>query len=232
MEGRVCKTTRGASSSQHKAPDSHASRLQPNAAELVDLGFVRPSSSTFASPVLLVKKADGSWRMCVDYRGMNAATRKNSYPMQKLMSCLSNLQGKYFRSWKEKEKEKKKLCRQRKLSLHQLRKRRHISSKSRESPSPKLETSTQATGRLKWRRQTDTRLPSEGCEMSHEVFRDLLDKGAVLEFILMMSLSMALMRPLICVYLTRCCKDYMRTKQLCCKSFAKASKCQFLESEI
>eukprot|EP00967_Tisochrysis_lutea_P105083 scaffold159929_cov14-Tisochrysis_lutea.AAC.1 len=65
--------------------------------------------------------------------------------------------------------------------------------------------------------------------MSHEVFRDLLDKGAVLEFILMMSLSMALMRPLICVYLTRCCKDYMRTKQLCCKSFAKASKCQFLE---
>eukprot|EP00983_Pelagomonas_calceolata_P103454 1158916-Pelagomonas_calceolata.AAC.2 len=51
---------------------------QKQLTELVDLGFVQPSSSAFASLVLLIVKADGSWCMCVDDCGVNAATQKNS----------------------------------------------------------------------------------------------------------------------------------------------------------
>ena len=40
-------------------------------------GFIRPSSSSAASPILFVKKANGSLRLCVDYQGLNAITRRN-----------------------------------------------------------------------------------------------------------------------------------------------------------
>ena len=44
-------------------------------------GFIRPSSSPAASPVLFVKKSDGALRLCMDYRGLNAITVKNRYPI-------------------------------------------------------------------------------------------------------------------------------------------------------
>eukprot|EP00983_Pelagomonas_calceolata_P063700 1147835-Pelagomonas_calceolata.AAC.5 len=59
--------------------------------------IVQPSSYAFASLVLPVKKADGSWRMCVDYCGVNAATQKNSYPLPKIDELFEQLAGaKYF----------------------------------------------------------------------------------------------------------------------------------------
>lgn len=47
----------------------------------LEKGFIRASSSPAGSPVLFVKKADGSLRLCVDYRGINALTIKNRYPL-------------------------------------------------------------------------------------------------------------------------------------------------------
>jgi hypothetical protein len=52
--------------------------------ELLDKGYIRPSSSPWGSPALFVKKKDGSLRMCVDYRPLNAVTIKNKYPLPRI----------------------------------------------------------------------------------------------------------------------------------------------------
>ncbi|CAH1425483.1 unnamed protein product [Lactuca virosa] len=49
--------------------------------ELLDKGFITPSSSPWGAPILFVKKKDGSHRMCINYRELNKATVKNRYPL-------------------------------------------------------------------------------------------------------------------------------------------------------
>ena len=61
--------------------------------ELLDKGFIRPSSSPWGAPVLFVKKKDGSMRMCIDYRELNKATIKNRYPLSRMDDLFDQLQG-------------------------------------------------------------------------------------------------------------------------------------------
>ncbi|GJX59768.1 putative reverse transcriptase domain-containing protein [Tanacetum coccineum] len=61
--------------------------------ELFDKGFIRPSSSPWGAPVLFVKKKDGSFRMCIDYRELNKLTVKNRYPLPRIDDLFDQLQG-------------------------------------------------------------------------------------------------------------------------------------------
>lgn len=64
---------------------------------MISAGIVVPSTSPFASPVLLIQKKDGSWRFCVDYRRLNELTIKNRFPMPIMEEILEELAGsKYF----------------------------------------------------------------------------------------------------------------------------------------
>ncbi len=60
-------------------------------------GFIRASSSSCASPILFVKKKDGSLRLCVDYRALNDITTKDRYPLPRIEETLNQIRGaKYF----------------------------------------------------------------------------------------------------------------------------------------
>uniref|UniRef100_A0A7E4V5X0 Reverse transcriptase domain-containing protein n=1 Tax=Panagrellus redivivus TaxID=6233 RepID=A0A7E4V5X0_PANRE len=66
-------------------------------AELVDNGIVEESTSPWCSQVVLVRKKDGSLRLCVDYRKLNSLTKKDAYPLPNQDSMLFQLNGmKYF----------------------------------------------------------------------------------------------------------------------------------------
>ncbi|KAI3746259.1 hypothetical protein L6452_08685 [Arctium lappa] len=61
--------------------------------ELLEKGFVRPSSSPWGAPVLFINKKDGSMQMCIDYRELNKVTVKNKYPLPRIDDLFDQLQG-------------------------------------------------------------------------------------------------------------------------------------------
>ncbi|KAD3066721.1 hypothetical protein E3N88_34601 [Mikania micrantha] len=66
--------------------------------ELLDKGFIRPSFSPWGAPVLFVKKKDGTFRMCIDYRELNKVTIKNRYPLPRIDDLFDQLQGSSYYS--------------------------------------------------------------------------------------------------------------------------------------
>ena len=67
--------------------------LKEQLKDLLEKGFIRPSSSPWGAPVLFVRKKDGSLRMCIDYRQLNKVTVKNKYPLPRIDDLFDQLQG-------------------------------------------------------------------------------------------------------------------------------------------
>ncbi|GKA37602.1 putative nucleotidyltransferase, ribonuclease H [Tanacetum coccineum] len=77
----------------YRLAPSEMRELSVQLQELLEKGFIRPSSSPWGAPVLFVKKKDGSFRMCIDYRELNKLTIKNRYPLPRIDNLFDQLQG-------------------------------------------------------------------------------------------------------------------------------------------
>lgn len=77
----------------YRLPLNKTGELNEQLRELTELGFIKPSTSPYGAPVILVSKKDGGTRLCVDYRALNKATVKNRYPMPRVDDLMDRLQG-------------------------------------------------------------------------------------------------------------------------------------------
>jgi len=84
---------RSVSARPYRYTPQQKDEIQRQIKEMLSQGFIRLSTSPFASPVLLVRKKDGSRRFCIDYRMLNAITVKNKYPMPIVDELLDELAG-------------------------------------------------------------------------------------------------------------------------------------------
>ncbi|GKE08576.1 putative nucleotidyltransferase, ribonuclease H [Tanacetum coccineum] len=82
--------------SPYRLAPSEMEELSSQLRELQDKGFIRPSPSPWGAPVLFVKKNDGSFRMCIDYRELNKLTIKNRYPLPRIDDLFYQLQGSQY----------------------------------------------------------------------------------------------------------------------------------------
>jgi hypothetical protein len=68
----------------YRMPPAELAELKKQLQELLDKGFIRPSTSPWGCPALFVKKKDESLRLCIDYHPLNAVTIKNKYPLPRI----------------------------------------------------------------------------------------------------------------------------------------------------
>ena len=74
----------------YRMPANDLEEIKKQIKELLEKGYIRPSSSPWGAPVLLVEKKDGSLRMVVDYRALNEVTIKNKYPLSMINDFLTS----------------------------------------------------------------------------------------------------------------------------------------------
>ncbi|GFU98241.1 hypothetical protein TNCV_672551 [Trichonephila clavipes] len=103
-EGHLCvisDTSGGLDDQQEASEVSPTERriIHEEVQKMLDEGIVQPSKSPWSSPVVLVRKKDGSWRFCVDYRKLNSVPKKDVYPLPRIDDTLDCLKGaKFFSS--------------------------------------------------------------------------------------------------------------------------------------
>ena len=85
--------TKPVSMAPYRMSASELAELKKQLEDLLDKKFVRPSVSPWGAPVLLVKKKDGSMRLCIDYRQLNKVTIKNRYPLPRIDDLMDQLVG-------------------------------------------------------------------------------------------------------------------------------------------
>ena len=80
----------------YRHPKAYRDEIEWAIQELLALRHIRPSTSPFASSVVLVKKKDDTLRMCIDYRALNKKTLKNRYPIPRIDELMDELRGARF----------------------------------------------------------------------------------------------------------------------------------------
>ncbi|KAJ8017850.1 hypothetical protein HOLleu_44491 [Holothuria leucospilota] len=75
-----------------RIPPTQLEEVREHLRQLLQRGVIRESTSPYASPIVLVRKTDGSLRLCVDYRQLNSRTRKDAYPLPRIEESLDALQ--------------------------------------------------------------------------------------------------------------------------------------------
>ena len=76
-----------------RLPEVLKSVINGKVEKMVEQGVVRPSSSPWSSPIVMVRKKDGSWHFCIDYHKLNSVTRQDAYPLPRIDATLDSLAG-------------------------------------------------------------------------------------------------------------------------------------------
>ena len=77
----------------HRTTPVELQELRVQLQELLDRGFIRPSTSPWGTPILFTKKKDKTLRLCIDYRQLNRVTIKNRYPLSRIDDLFDQLRG-------------------------------------------------------------------------------------------------------------------------------------------
>jgi hypothetical protein len=80
----------------YRYPQLVKDELEQQCHDMIKQGIIRHSTLAYSSPVLLIKKQDGSWRFCVDYRVLNAKTIRDMFPIPVVGELLDELRGARF----------------------------------------------------------------------------------------------------------------------------------------
>ena len=80
----------------HRLGPEKEAEAEKQVTELLEKGLIEPASGAWSSPVVLVRKKDGKWRFCVDYRRLNAVTQQDAYPLPRIDDSLDALSGSKF----------------------------------------------------------------------------------------------------------------------------------------
>ena len=70
--------------------------VRENLQDMLDGGAIRPSKSPWCNAILLVRKKDGTLRFCIDFRKLNARTKKDSYPLPRMQETMESMVGARF----------------------------------------------------------------------------------------------------------------------------------------
>ena len=76
-----------------RLPNSLRSAVEEQVEEMLENNIIKPSNSPWSSPIVLVRKKDGTWRFCIDFRKLNDVTVKDAFPLPQVADLVDTLAG-------------------------------------------------------------------------------------------------------------------------------------------